>query len=138
MAERIRDPYRVAWGLPWAAATMASAPNASLAFTPLVSNAIGWIVPTGVDLANGKSRLFCGECYFYQRFCGYRRGASEPVKVCKHRTDHDLDHLDHLILAFFMKCCTRDLPLRAHTGHTLTMCAKRHPEQIPPGKHYLL
>lgn len=40
VAERVRDPYRVAWGLPWAATTMASAPNASMAFTPLVSNVI--------------------------------------------------------------------------------------------------
>lgn len=36
VAERVRDPYRVAWGLPWAKAVMASAPNAFLAFTPLV------------------------------------------------------------------------------------------------------
>ncbi|CAM9243711.1 unnamed protein product [Ectocarpus sp. 4 AP-2014] len=35
VAERVRDPYRVAWGLPWAKAVMASAPNTLLAFTPL-------------------------------------------------------------------------------------------------------
>ncbi|CAM9252372.1 unnamed protein product [Ectocarpus sp. 12 AP-2014] len=35
VAERVRDPYRVAWGLPWAKAVMASAPNTLLSFTPL-------------------------------------------------------------------------------------------------------
>eukprot|EP00903_Cladosiphon_okamuranus_P007797 g7546.t1 len=35
LAERVRDPYRVAWGLPWAKAVMARASNAFLAFTPL-------------------------------------------------------------------------------------------------------
>ncbi|CAM9540792.1 unnamed protein product [Scytosiphon promiscuus] len=34
VAERVRDPYRVAWGLPWARAVMSSAPNALLAYTP--------------------------------------------------------------------------------------------------------
>lgn len=39
IAERVRDAYRVAWGLPWAKSVMSRAPNSSLAFTPLVSAA---------------------------------------------------------------------------------------------------
>ncbi|CAM9456334.1 unnamed protein product, partial [Discosporangium mesarthrocarpum] len=33
--ERLRDVYRVAWGVPWVRNTMANNPNAMMAFTPL-------------------------------------------------------------------------------------------------------
>ncbi|CAM9100725.1 unnamed protein product, partial [Hapterophycus canaliculatus] len=35
VAERARDPYRVAWGLPWAKTVMSRASNALMAYTPL-------------------------------------------------------------------------------------------------------
>lgn len=37
VAERVRDAYRVAWGMPWMRTVIAATPNSMMAFTPLVS-----------------------------------------------------------------------------------------------------
>ncbi len=57
VAERVRDPYRVAWGLPWANAVMGSAPNALLACTPLVSGKILFSSSSMKNMAFSEQRV---------------------------------------------------------------------------------
>lgn len=83
VAERVRDAYRIAWGMPWVKTVMAATPNAMLAFTPLVSCpcADGVMLPLSYSLTRDASgmRIYLGRRRVVQFDSEQRReSTSEP------------------------------------------------------------
>lgn len=78
VAERVRDPYRVAWGLPWAKVVMASAPNAFLAFSPLVSESESWCHPYSPRMSSGSMDATLKQRYRFLSDMLYDRMHTSP------------------------------------------------------------